>query len=88
MPWLKHAALAALRTSRRRQVQFGVFLISYSKGLLSSVPDPNPDPRVFWPSGSRATSPSFIVQKNKNLESYFVTLFDFLSLKNNVNPKK
>ncbi len=64
---------------------------------ISSVPDPNPepDPRVFWPPGSGSTSmdpdPSIIMQKyKKNFESYyFVTLFDFLSVKNNVNiPSK
>jgi hypothetical protein len=71
----------------------------------TSVPDPDPDPpdpRVFWPPGSGSTSQSYrsgsgsgsfyhhakIIKKN--LESYyFVTLFDFLSLKNNENvPSK
>jgi hypothetical protein len=59
--------------------------------VCNSVPDP--DPRVFWPPGSGSTSqrygsgsgsgsdPSIIMQKSY----YFVTLFDFLSLKYNVN---
>ncbi len=65
--------------------------------LIGSVPDP-PDPRVFGPPGSGSISQRYgsgsgpgsfyhhakIIRKN--LESYyFVTLFDFLSLKNNVN---
>jgi hypothetical protein len=72
---------------------------------VTSVPDPNtdpPGPRVFWPSGSTSQrygsesgsgSGSFYHHAKiirKNLESYyFVTLFGFLSLKNNVNvPSK
>jgi hypothetical protein len=65
----------------------------------TSVPDP--DPQVFGPPGSGSTSQRYgsgsgsfyhhakIVRK-KNLDSfYFVTLFDFLSLKNDVNvPSK
>jgi hypothetical protein len=61
-----------------------------------SVPDPDPDPHVFWPPGSGSTSQrygsgsgsgSFYYHaKMKNLDSfYFLTLFDFLSLKNDVN---
>jgi hypothetical protein len=62
----------------------------------ASVPDP--DPHVFGPPGSGSTSQRYgsgsfyhhakIVKKN--LDSfYFVTLFDFLSLKNDVNvPSK
>jgi hypothetical protein len=64
-----------------------------------SVPDPDPDPpdpRVFWPlgsgsgsvpltSGSGSGRPKSCKNIKKNLVSYyFVTLFDFLSLKNNV----
>jgi hypothetical protein len=62
---------------------------------LTSVADPNPDPpdpHVFGPPGSGSTSQRYgsfyhhakIVKKN--LDSYyFVTLFDFLSLKIDVN---
>jgi hypothetical protein len=66
-----------------------------------SVPDPDPpDPQVFGPPGSGSGSTSqrygsgsgsgsfYHHAKNskKNLDSlYFVTLFDFLSLKNDVN---
>jgi hypothetical protein len=59
----------------------------------TSVPDP--DPHVFGPPGSGLTSqmdpdPSIIKNSKINLDSfYFVTLFDFLSLKNDVNvPSK
>jgi hypothetical protein len=65
----------------------------YVRLLKTSVPDP--DPHVFGPPGSGSTNqryPSIIMLKNskKNLDSfYFVTLFDFLSLKNDVNvPSK
>ncbi len=63
-------------------------------------PDPNPDPHVFGPTGSGSTSWRYgsgsfyhhakIVRSKKNLDSYyFVTLFDFLSLKYDVNvPSK
>jgi hypothetical protein len=67
-------------------------------------PDPNPDPHVFGPPGSGSTSQrngsgsgsgsgSFYHHTKivrKNLDSYyFVTLYDFLSLKNDVNvPSK
>jgi hypothetical protein len=66
--------------------------------IITSVPDP--DPRVFLPPRSGPLvrvdpaldqDPSIIMLKNKkNLESYyFVTLFDFIFLKNNVNlPSK
>jgi hypothetical protein len=71
----------------------------------TSVPGPNPDPpdpRVFWPPGSGCTSQRYgsgsgsgsgsssCKNNKKNLKPYyFVTLFDFLSLKNNVNvPSK
>ncbi len=75
---------------------------SWSSGVAISVPDP-PDPRVFWPPGSGSTSQRYgsgsgsgsgsfyhHVKIIRNLESnYFMTLFDFLSLKNNVNiPSK
>ncbi len=65
----------------------------FGSRILISVPDP--DPRVFWPPGSGSTSQRYgsgssCKNNKKNLESYyFVTLFDFLSLKNNVNvPSK
>ncbi len=66
----------------------------------ASVPDPYPDPpdpRVFCPLGSGSTSQRYgrillssCKNNKKNLESYyFVTLFNFFSLKNNVNvPSK
>jgi hypothetical protein len=59
-----------------------------------------PDPHVFGPSGSGSNSQRYgsgsgsfyhhAKNSKKNLDSYyFVTLFDFLSLKNNVNvPSK
>jgi hypothetical protein len=70
--------------------------------LRSSVADPDPpDPQAFEPpgsgsqyiSGSGSGSGSFYPHAKivrKNLDSYyFVTLFDFLSLKNDVNvPSK
>jgi hypothetical protein len=69
------------------------------KKLINSVPDP--DPHVIGPPGPGSTSQRYgsgsgsfyhhakIVRKN-NLDSYyFVTLCDFLSLKNYVNvPSK
>jgi hypothetical protein len=75
-------------------------LLDLTIHVNSSVPDP--DPHVFGPSGSGSTSqrygsgsgtgPFFYHAKKskKNLDSYyFVTLFDFLSLKNDVNvPSK
>jgi hypothetical protein len=73
---------------------------SWSSGIAFSVPDP-PDPRVFWPPGSGSTSQRYgsgsvsgsfyhLEKILRNLESnYFMSLFDFLSLKNNVNiPSK
>jgi hypothetical protein len=68
--------------------------ISYSKqptilSVLTSVPDPYPpDPHVFGPPGSG--SGSSCKNSKKNLDSYyFMALFDFLSLKNDVNvPSK
>jgi hypothetical protein len=66
----------------------------FSVPVQNSVadPDPNPDPdppepHVFGPPGSGSGS-FYHHAKNskKNLDSYFfVTLFDFLSLKNDVN---
>ncbi len=73
--------------------------------VASSVPDPDPDPpdpHVFGPPGSGAGSTSLrygsgsgsfyhhAKNSKKNLNSfYFVTLFDFLYLKNDVNvPSK
>jgi hypothetical protein len=70
---------------------------------LSSVPDPDPDPpdpHVFGPPGSGSTSQRYgsrsgsfyhhAKNSKKNLASFsFATLFDFLSLKNDVNvPSK
>jgi hypothetical protein len=52
--------------------------------MFLDLPDPDPDPLVR----GMDPDPSFIMQKNskKNLDSsYFVNLFDFLSLKNDVN---
>jgi hypothetical protein len=51
---------------------------------------PDPDPLVRGMHPDLDPDPSIIMQNKKNLESYyFVTLFDFLSLKNNVNvPSK
>jgi hypothetical protein len=67
--------------------------------VFFGLPDPDPDPQVrgmdpdpaLDPDPVLDPDPSIIMQKNKkNLESYyFVTLFDILSLKNNVNaPSK
>jgi hypothetical protein len=56
---------------------------------IGSVPDP--DPHVFGPPGSGSTSQMYgsgssCKNSKKNLDSfYFVTFFDFLSLKNDVN---
>jgi hypothetical protein len=62
----------------------GIYIVHMFLGL----PDPDPDPlfRCMDPD----PDPSIIMQKlknsKKNLDSYyFVTLFDFLSLKNDVN---
>jgi hypothetical protein len=67
--------------------------------VVPSVPDPDPpDPHVFGPPGSGSTSQGYgsgfgsgmdllssCKNSKKNLDSYyFVTLFDFLSLKNYV----
>jgi hypothetical protein len=56
--------------------------------MFLGIPDPDPQVRGMDPN----PDPSIITQKNckKNLDSYyFVTLFDFLSLKNDVNvPSK
>jgi hypothetical protein len=55
---------------------------------------PDPDQLVRYESGSGSGSGSFylyakIIGKILNPRYYFVTLFDFLSLKNNVNvPSK
>jgi hypothetical protein len=57
-------------------------------------PDPNPDPHVFGPPRSGSTSQEVWIwillssckNSKKNLDTYyFVTLFDFLTLKNYVN---
>ncbi len=54
--------------------------------MFLGLPDPDPLVRGMDPD----PDPSIILQKKKNLDSfYFVTLFDFLSLKNDVNvPSK
>ena len=55
--------------------------------MLLGLPDPDPLVRGMDPD----PDPSIIMQNSKkNLDSYyFVTFFDFLSLKNNVNvPSK
>ncbi len=51
--------------------------------MLSGLPDPDPNPLVRCMD----SDPSIIRKKGKkNLDSYrFVTTFDFLSLKNDVN---
>ncbi len=61
--------------------------------MFFGLPDPDPLVRGMDPDPALNPDPdpSIIMQNNKkNLESYyFVTLFDFLSLKNNVNvPSK
>ena len=68
--------------------------VTFSRHLSpGSVPDPNPDPHVPG-SGSGSTSQRYgsgsfyhhAKNSKTNLDSYyFVTLFDFLSLKNDVN---
>jgi hypothetical protein len=67
--------------------------------VVYSDPDP-PDPHVFGPPGSGSTSQRYgsgsgsfyhhAKNSKENLDSYyFVTLFDFLSSKNDVNvPSK
>jgi hypothetical protein len=55
------------------------------------LPDPDPLVRGMDPDPAPDPDPSIIMQNSKkNLDSYyFVTLFDFLSLKNDVNvPSK
>ena len=66
--------------------------------IFNNVLDPDPpDPHVFGPPGSGSTSQRYgsgsgssCKNRKKNLDSlYFVTVFDFLSLKNDVNvPSK
>jgi hypothetical protein len=61
--------------------------------VRNSVPDPNPDPpdpHVFGPPGSGSFYHHAKIVRIGNIDSYyFVTLFDFLSLKNDVNvPSK
>ena len=59
--------------------------------MFFGLPDPDLLVRGMDPDPAPDTDPSIIMQINKkNLESYyFVTLVDFLSLKNNVNvPSK
>ncbi len=57
--------------------------------MFLGLPDPDPLVRGMDPDPDRALDPdpSIIMQKyssKKNLDSCFVTLFDFLSLKNDV----
>jgi hypothetical protein len=59
-------------------------------GCSVADPDPNPDPldpHVLGPPGSESGSFYHSIKNcKKNLDSYFFdTLFDFLSLKNDVN---
>jgi hypothetical protein len=64
------------------------YAIIFTSSVPDSDPNPDPDPRVFWPPGSGSTSQRYGSGSinMKDLESYyFVTLFEFLSLKNNVN---
>jgi hypothetical protein len=59
--------------------------------MFLGLPDPDPLVSGMDPHPALDPDPSIIMQKNKkNLDSYyFVTLFDFLSLKNDVNvPSK
>jgi hypothetical protein len=59
--------------------------------MFLGLPDPDPDPLVRGMDSAPDPDPSIIMQNSKkNLDSnYFVTLFDFLSLKNYVNvPSK
>jgi hypothetical protein len=59
--------------------------------MFLGLPDPDPLVRGMDPGTDPAPDPSIIMQNSKkNLDSfYFVTLFDFLSLKNYVNvPSK
>jgi hypothetical protein len=59
--------------------------------MFLGLQDPDPDPLVRGMDPDPAPNPSIIMQNSKkNLDSYyFVTLFDFLSLKNDVNvPSK
>ena len=59
--------------------------------MFLGLPDPDPLVRGIKPNPTPDLDPSIIMQKKKkNLDSYyFVTLFDFLSLKYDVNvPSK
>ncbi len=68
----------------------------YMNDIYGSVADPDPNPHVFGPPGSGSISQRYgsgsssCKNSKKNLDSYyFVTLFDFLSLKKDVNvPSK
>ncbi len=48
-------------------------------------PDSNPDPHVFGPPGSGSFYHHAKIVRKTFDSYYFVTLFDFLSLKNDVN---
>jgi hypothetical protein len=99
---MKNIYLFASLNSLKKGVGSGVGSGSI---IQSSVVDPDPDPpdpRVFGPPGSGSTSQRYgcgsgsgsfyqhAKNSKKNLDSYyFVTLFDFISLKNDVNvPSK
>jgi hypothetical protein len=59
--------------------------------MYLGLPEPDPDPQVRGMDPDPAPDPSIINKiSKKNLDSfYFVTNFDFLSLKNDVNvPSK
>jgi hypothetical protein len=59
--------------------------------MFLGLPDPDQLVRGMDPDPAPDTDPSIIMKNSKkNLDSYyFVTLFDFLSLKNDVNvPSK
>ncbi len=55
--------------------------------MFLGLPDPDPLVRGMDPDPALDPDPSIIMQNSKtNLDSYyFITFFDFLSLKNDVN---
>jgi hypothetical protein len=67
-----------------------LFLLRVKSSVADPDPNPDPDPpdpHVFGPPGSGSGSFHHHAKKSKkNLYSYFFnTIFDFLSLKNDVN---
>jgi hypothetical protein len=59
--------------------------------MFLGLPDPNPLVRGMDPDPALDPYPSILVQKSKKIldSYYFVTIFDFLSVKNDVNvPSK